>query len=356
MNKKPLVDAAFGYATPRIPIWFLRQAGRYLPEYMDIRKKVEFVELCRNPQLAAEVTLQPLRRFDVDAAIIFSDILIPCTAMGQTLSFDRGHGPELSNTVRSSADLARLKHPNVQKELGYVGDAITLTKQGLRPEQTMIGFAGAPFTVASYMIEGSGSKTFTEVKKLRYTDPETFRGLLNLLADVTAEYLLMQVQAGADCLMLFDTWANQMTSADYRDFVFPAVSKVIEAVKARWDGPLIYYPGQSLELLFELNGIRADVLAIDWRARLPRAVALMENLGLNLSIQGNLDPQAMLAPEALLRQMVRDVLEAGSKARGHIFNVGHGLQPHTPPNSVAIAIDEVRKFEAERAKNRNNSN
>ncbi len=350
MNKKPLVDAAFGYATPRIPIWFLRQAGRYLPEYMDIRKKVDFVQLCRNPQLAAEVTLQPLRRFDVDAAIIFSDILIPCTAMGQDLTFDKGHGPELTNTVRSAADLARLKHPNVQKELGYVGDAITLTKQSMRPDQTMIGFAGAPFTVASYMIEGSGSKTFTEVKKLRYTDPQTFRGLLDLLAEVTGEYLLMQVQAGAECLMLFDTWANQMTAADYRDFVFPAVNKVIEYVKTRWDGPMIYYPGQSLDLLFELNGIRTDVLAIDWRARLPRAVALIENLGLNVSIQGNLDPQAMLAPESLLRHMVRDVLEAGTKARGHIFNVGHGLQPHTPPQSVAIAIDEVRRFEAERAK------
>ncbi len=356
MNKKPLVDAAFGYATPRIPIWFLRQAGRYLPEYMDIRKKVDFVQLCRNPQLAAEVTLQPLRRFDVDAAIIFSDILIPCTAMGQDLTFDKGHGPELSNTVRSAADLARLKHPNVQKELGYVGDAITLTKQSMRPDQTMIGFAGAPFTVASYMIEGSGSKTFTEVKKLRYTDPQTFRGLLDLLAEVTGEYLLMQVQAGAECLMLFDTWANQMTTADYRDFVFPAVNKVIEYVKTRWDGPMIYYPGQSLDLLFELNGIRADVLAIDWRARLPRAVALIENLGLNVSIQGNLDPQAMLAPESLLRQMVRDVLEAGTKARGHIFNVGHGLQPHTPPQSVAIAIDEVRRFEAERAKQRSAGN
>lgn len=350
MNKKPLVDAAFGYKTPRIPIWFLRQAGRYLPEYMEIRKKVDFVELCRTPSLAAEVTLQPLRRYDVDAAIIFSDILIPCTAMGQTLTFDKGHGPELSNTVRSAADLARLRHPNVQKELGYVGDAIALTKQSMKPAQTMIGFAGAPFTVASYMIEGSGSKTFTEVKKLRYLEPQTFKGLLDLLADVTSEYLLMQVQAGAECLMLFDTWANQMTSADYRDFVFPAVNKVIEAVKARWDGPVIYYPGQSLELLFELNGIRADVLAIDWRARMPRAVALIENLGLNVSVQGNLDPQAMLAPEPLLRQMVRDVLEAGSKARGHIFNVGHGLQPHTPPQAVAIAIDEVRRFEAERAK------
>ena len=352
MNRKPLIDAAFGHANPRLPIWFLRQAGRYLPEYRQIRKQVEFVELCRNPQLASEVTLQPLRRYDLDAAIVFSDILIPCTAMGQDLSFDKGHGPELSNVVRSAADLARLHHPDVQKDLGYVGDAIALTKQGLNSQQTMIGFAGAPFTVASYMIEGAGSKTFTEVKKLRFTDPSTFKGLLDLIAAVTVDYLLMQVKAGAECLMLFDTWANQMNAADYRDFVFPAVNKVLAAVKARWDGPIIYYPGQSLELLFELSGIRADVLAIDWRARLPRAIALIENLGLPVSVQGNLDPQALLAPEALLRQMTRDVLEAGAKARGHIFNVGHGLQPHTPPEAISLVIDEVRRFEVERNKNR----
>lgn len=348
MTKKTLVEAAMGRATQGVPVWFLRQAGRYLPEYMEVRRKVEFVELCRTPSLAAEVTLQPLRRYDVDAAIIFSDILIPCTAMGQTLSFDRGHGPELSHVVRSAADLKNLHRADAERDLGYVGQAIVETKKGLRPDQTMIGFAGAPFTVASYMIEGGGSKTFTEVKKLRFAEPETFRGLLDLLVEVTVDYLLMQVKAGADCLMLFDTWANQLTSIDYRDFIFPAVNRVIEAVKARWDGPIIYYPGQSLELLFELNGFRGDVLAIDWRSRLPRAIALIDNLGLGVSVQGNLDPQSLLAPEPVLRQQVRAILEAGQAARGHIFNVGHGLQPHTPPAAVNIVIDEVRRFEKER--------
>lgn len=350
MTKKTLVEAAMGHRPERVPVWFLRQAGRYLPEYMEVRRKVEFVELCRSPALASEVTLQPLRRYDVDAAIIFSDILIPCTAMGQTLSFDRGHGPELSNTVRSAADLKRLFRAHAERDLGYVGQAIVETKKGLRPDQTMIGFAGAPFTVASYMIEGGGSKTFTEVKKLRFAEPETFRGLLDLLVEVTVDYLLMQVKAGADCLMLFDTWANQLTSIDYRDYIFPAVNRVIEEVKARWDGPIIYYPGQSLELLFELNGFRGDVLAIDWRSRLPRAVALLENLGLNVSVQGNLDPQSLLAPEEVLRQQVRGILEAGAQARGHIFNVGHGLQPHTPPAAVTVAIDEVRRYEQARPK------
>lgn len=335
-----------GRPTSRIPIWFLRQAGRYLPEYRAIRSGIEFVDLCKNPSLAAEVTLQPLRRFDVDAAIIFSDILIPCMAMGQDLTFDKGHGPLLSNPVRSANDFRRLRHPNAEKELGFVGDAIVQTKKGLRPEQTMIGFAGAPFTVASYMIEGSGSKTFTEVKKLRYAHPDAFVGLMELLAAVTSEYLLMQVKAGADALMLFDTWANQMTADDYRELVFPHLNKVIETVKARWDGPIIYYPGQSLEHIFELNGFAGDVLALDWRFRMPRAIGLIENLGLNVSVQGNLDPQALLAPEPKLRELVRGILEAGQKARGHIFNVGHGLLPHTPPDAVALAIDEVRRFEA----------
>ncbi|MBC7658292.1 MAG: uroporphyrinogen decarboxylase [Chitinophagaceae bacterium] len=348
MIKKTLVEAAMGRATDRTPIWFLRQAGRYLPEYRAIRKNVEFVELCKNPALAAEVTLQPLRRFDLDAAIIFSDILIPCTAMGQHLSFDAGHGPVLTHPIRSAQDLFKLRHPNVEKELGYVGEAITLTKKGLRPDQTMIGFAGAPFTVASYMIEGSGSKTFTEVKKLRYTQPQVFGELMELIAAVTSEYLLMQVKAGADCLMLFDTWANQMTAEDYRELVFPHMNRVVEAVKAKWDGPLIYYPGQSMEWLFELNGFAGDVLAVDWRSRLPRAIALMENLGLNVSVQGNLDPQAFMAPESVLRRAVRQILESGQKARGHIFNVGHGLLPHTPPEALLIAIDEVRAFDKTR--------
>ncbi len=348
MSGKTLVDAALGRKSNRTPIWFLRQAGRYLPEYMEIRRKLEFVELCQNPKLASEVTLQPLRRYDVDAAIIFSDILIPCIGMGQDLTFDKGHGPQLSHPVRSAADLKRLKHADAEKDLGYVGQAIVETKKSLRPDQTMIGFAGAPFTVASYMIEGSGSKTFTEVKKLRLTDPQTFRGLLDLLVEVTSDYLLMQVKAGADCLMLFDTWANQLTTTDYRDFIFPAVNRTIERVKNRWDGPIIYYPGQSLEIIFELNGFRGDVLAIDWRSRLSRAISLISNLGLSVSVQGNLDPQSLLAPEAVLRQQVRDICEAGLQARAHIFNVGHGLQPHTPPDAVKLAIDEVRKFDQSR--------
>ena len=260
MSTKPLIEAAFGRPTKRKPIWFLRQAGRYLPEYREVRKNVEFTELCKTPKLAAEVTLQPLRRYDLDASIIFSDILVPCMHMGQELTFGKGHGPQLAPVINSGAALAKLRQPDAETEMGYVGEALQLVKNELQDHQTMIGFAGAPFTVASYMIEGAGSKTYTELKKLRYTDPSAFKGLLDLLVETTVDYLLMQVKAGADCLMLFDTWANQVTAEDYRDFVFPSVNNVMRRVKEKCDVPLIYYPGQGTDLYFELQGYVGDCL------------------------------------------------------------------------------------------------
>ncbi len=341
--KKPLVEAAFGRKPDRQPIWFLRQAGRYLPEYMKIRSTVSFTELCASPELASEVTLQPLRRYDVDAAIIFSDILIPPTAMGQELTFGKGHGPQLSNTVRSADDLARLKSPDVEKDLGYVGDAIQLTKKGLSPTQTMIGFAGAPFTVATYMIEGSGSKVFTEVKKLLYGNLDTFKGLLELLTEVTIDYLSMQVRAGADCLMLFDTWANQLTAFDYHQHVLPCMKLITDEIKSRHpEIPLIYYPGQGSDLHRELLGLNVDVIAVDWRTRLNEAIANLKKLNMDYSVQGNLDPQALLGNEGFVRARVRQVIENATEARGHIFNVGHGLLPHLDPDSLSWVIDEIR--------------
>lgn len=345
MTTKPLIETALGRPTKRKPIWFLRQAGRYLPEYREIRKNVEFTELCKTPKLAAEVTLQPLRRYDLDASIIFSDILVPCMPMGQELTFGKGHGPQLNPPIQSSAALAKLRKPDAEKELGYVGEALQLVKAELSPHQTMIGFAGAPFTVASYMIEGAGSKTYTELKRLRYQEPSAFKGLLDLLVETTIDYLIMQVKAGADCLMLFDTWANQVTAEDYRDFVFPAVNNVIRAVKDKCDVPMIYYPGQGTDLYFELQGFSGDVIAVDWRTRLSRAINILDNQGLDVSVQGNLDPQVLIGSESFVREQTRKVLEESAKARGHIFNLGHGLQPHLNPDAVTWVIDEVRKFE-----------
>ncbi len=340
---KPLIDAALGRKPSRQPVWFLRQAGRYLPEYLEVRSRLDFVELCRNPKMAAEVTLQPLRRFDLDAAIIFSDILVPCTEMGQTLTFGKGHGPQLSSPVRSMDDLKRLKKPDAQRDLGYVGEAIAETKKGLKPEQTMIGFAGAPFTVASYMIEGQGSKEFTEVKKLLYRDPATLTGLLDLLVEVSVDYLTMQVKAGAECLMLFDTWAAQLNAADYRQFVFPSVQRLIDRLKDTLPVPVIYYPGQGSQLYYEIGGLKADVIAIDWRNRLDRSIAILKEIGLDCSVQGNLDPQALMGDRPLIEDKVRSILKQGKEARGHIFNVGHGLLPHLPPEALQWAVEAIRK-------------
>ncbi|MBM4251100.1 MAG: uroporphyrinogen decarboxylase [Deltaproteobacteria bacterium] len=342
---KPLVAAARGLTPTRQPIWFMRQAGRYLPEYREVRSKVAFVDLCRSPELAAEVTLQPLRRYDLDAAIIFSDILIPCTAMGQTLTFDKGEGPVLSQPVRSATDLGRLKRADAVRDLGYVGEAIAKTKAGLRSDQTMIGFAGAPFTVASYMIEGGGSKTFTEVKRLLFREPAVFAGLLDLIADVTCDYLAMQVKSGADALMLFDTWAGQLTGFDYRNLVFPVTNKV--TAYARTLGvPVTYFPGQGTDRMFNLAGLDVDVISVDWRTTLTAASKTLRDVGLDVAVQGNLDPQILIAPESTVRERVRRILQEARelKLKGHIFNVGHGLLPHTPPESLTWVIDEVRAF------------
>lgn len=344
--KKYLIKAAFGEKPERKPIWFLRQAGRYLPEYRKIRSKLEFLELCRTPKLAAEVTLQPLKRYDIDAAIIFSDILIPCTVMGQELKFAKDHGPILTNPVRSAEDLARLTFPDVESSLSYVGEALSLVKDSLADTQTLIGFAGAPFTVACYAIEGQGSKNYNEVKKLRYNDLPTFLSLLNFIADVTVDYLSMQVRAGADCLMLFDTWAGQLSSSDYRDHVFPVTNRIISTMRSAYPNvPVIYYPGQGSELLHEISGIAANVVAVDWRTRLDRAVDIFKSINLDVTVQGNLDPSALVGSEDLIRKMTQDVLDRGSEARQHIFNVGHGLLPHLNPDSLTWVIDEIRRWD-----------
>jgi uroporphyrinogen decarboxylase len=343
MSTKPLIQAALGKTPSRTPIWFLRQAGRYLPEYRNIRAQHSFLEVCQNPDLAAEVTLQPLRRYDVDAAIIFSDILIPAVAMGQSLSFDKGHGPVLTDAVRSSKEFAKLRRPDADKDLGYVGDAIRLTKKSMNQNQAMIGFAGAPYTVACYMIEGGGSKDFAHVKSLMFRDPDVFAKLLDLITETTIDYLLMQQRAGADCLMLFDTWAGALTSADYQNLIVPRLLSIMRAVKTA-DVPLIYFPGQGSDRYLDIGALKAaDVIAVDWRVPIPRALSQLRSIGLNPTIQGNLEPASLLAPENIVRSRTRDVLDDGRQARAHIFNVGHGLIPSVPPEAVGWVIDEIRR-------------
>jgi uroporphyrinogen decarboxylase len=343
--EKCLISAAQGKQCGRTPIWFLRQAGRYLPEYQAVRSGVSFVELCRTPKLVKEVTLQPMRRFDLDAAIIFSDILMPCTAMGQNLTFDGDHGPQLSLPMRTAKDLVRLKRPDVSKDLGFVGEGIELVKSELGKDQALIGFAGAPLTVASYMVEGSGSKDYRELKRFLYNDAASFVSLLELIAEVTVDYLAMQVAAGADCVMLFDSWAHNVCPADYQAFVAPVMRKLLADFKQRCPVPVIYYPGQGAELYDELEGMPLDVVAVDWRVRLKTAIERLDRLKNRVSVQGNLDPSLFLGSEQAIRERTEETLRAGRQARGHIFNVGHGLLPYLSPEAIAVAIDEVRRFD-----------
>ena len=345
-NEKPLISAALGRQPARYPAWFLRQAGRYLPEYQKIRSQFSFLDLCRNAQKAAEVTLQPLQRFDLDAAIIFSDILIPAAYMGLELSFDKGHGPILREPVRCAKDLKNLKLPDWEKDAPFTGNAISEAKKGLLPHQSMIGFAGAPFTVACYMIEGRGTKSFSEVKKLLFSRPEAFKDLLTILADTTLGYLCMQVRAGADALMLFDTWAGNLFAGDYRNLVAPVMVALSREIK-KLGVPLILYPGQGGDILYELGSIAADVIAVDWRAPLGRALTALKQTGSPFRcLQGNLDPQLLSwASEGLLREEVRRIKAQAREVPAHIFNVGHGVLPTTSPLLVQAALDELRKPE-----------
>jgi len=341
---KPLLAVARGEVSDRIPVWFLRQAGRYLPEYREVRSQYEFVQLCETPKMAAEVTLQPLRRFDLDAAIIFSDILIPCIAMGQTLTFGKGHGPQLSEPVRDAQTLSRLSVPNdVESVVGYVGEAIELTKAELQPHQTMIGFAGAPFTVASYMIEGAGSKNYTEVKKLLFADTSIYQELMSQLTETTIAYLKMQVKAGAEYIMLFDTWANNLTAQDYREFNYPYVKKITQAVRDL-GVPVAYFPGQGCNMIFELGGLPIDVLHVDWRARLSRASTICKDIGLDVTLQGNLDPQVFLGDKDFVTKRTKDVFDEAKSAKAHIFNIGHGLLPITRPEALQWCVEAVRSI------------
>ena len=343
-STKPMLMAASGKKPERYPVWFLRQAGRYLPEYQKIRSEMSFLELCRDPAKAAEVTIQPLKRFDLDAAIIFSDILIPPAHMGQTLTFDKGHGPVLKNPVRNAADLKALTLPDWEKDAPYTGEAISATLGGLNKHQTMIGFAGAPFTVASYMIEGSGTKTFSEVKKLMFSDPEVLLGLLDLLTETTVSYLQMQVKAGAEILMLFDSWAGQLFSGDYRKFILPSMQRLTSELK-KLKVPLIYYSGQGGENLHEAGSLPMDVFAIDWRTSLARAIDTLQKQKSPFNcVQGNLDPLLLsFGSKESISEAVQRIKKEALNAPAHIFNVGHGVLPTTSPDLIAFAISEIRR-------------
>lgn len=329
-----LLRACRRQRVPRTPVWIMRQAGRYLPEYQKVRAKADFLTMCRTPELAAEVTLQPVDILGVDAAIVFSDILVIPEAMGLRLRFEEGRGPVFETPVRSEADIQRLEPVEPDEKLRYVFDAIELVRRELAGRVPIIGFAGAPWTLAAYMVEGHGSRDFVHIKQLMYTRPDLLRSLLERLAGAVADFLLGQVQAGASVVQIFDSWAGILTPEQFKAFSLPFIHKVVRAVKQRTDAPIIVFARDAGHSVPELTEIGADVLGVSWREDL--AVVRQQVQG-KVALQGNLDPCALFAPERILRQEVLNVLQKAGPGPGHIFNLGHGILPQTPvPHAQAL--------------------
>lgn len=337
----PFLRACRGLSTAYTPIWFMRQAGRYMAEYRAIRTRHTILDLIRTPELAAEVTLQPINAFAFDAAIIFADILPPLIGMGLNLEFVKGEGPQISNPLTTNYDIDMLATPPAQETLSPTLEAIKLVKQELEPRGIpLIGFAGAPFTLASYAIEGEGSKNYIKTKSLMYREPAAWRRLMIKLVTVQADYLLAQVQAGADALQLFDSWAGAaLGKQDYLRFVQPYNKMLFELV-ARARVPVINFSTGTAAYIEEVAAAGGDVVGVDWRMPLDW---YRQRIGDNRPIQGNLEPIALLSPWRELKYQVDQVLAAAGGRPGHIFNLGHGIFPNTPIDNVRRVVDYVHE-------------
>lgn len=314
----------------------MRQAGRYMAQYRKLRKRHSILDLCHRPELAAAVTLQPVERLGVDAAIIFADILLPFEPLRLGLRFEAGAGPKIDRPIRDAADVERLPAFSIDAELGYVCDAIRLARRALPGDVPLIGFAGAPFTLASYAIEGGASRTFTKTKQFMYQAPDAWHSLLSKLADVVGNYLAAQARAGAQALQLFDSWAGCLSPDDYRAYVAPHSKRAL-TLAAGAGVPLIHFGTGTATFLEDFAGAGGDVISVDWRIPLDAAWA---RIGPR-AIQGNLEPAALLAPAAERDRRVRDVLKRAGGRPGHIFNLGHGVLPETDVDAVRAVVDLV---------------
>ena len=322
------------------PVWFMRQAGRYMPEYRALRARHGFLEICARSELAAEATLQPLRAFDLDAAILFSDILVPLVPMGIDLEFSESEGPMIRNPIASEADISALRRIEPRVELGGVMAALGLVKRELAGKAALIGFAGAPFTLASYVIEGGSSRNFTKTKRLMYGEPRLWHELLGKLSAMIADYLVCQADAGADAVQLFDSWVGCLGPEDYREYVLPHSKPIFDALKER-GVPSIHFGTDSGGLLSAMRDAGGDVIGLDWRIDLAEG---WEKIGLDRGIQGNLDPAVLFAPRGEIERRVRSILEKAAGRPGHIFNLGHGILPDTPLESVKAVVELVHEY------------
>nr|WP_206441117.1 uroporphyrinogen decarboxylase [Streptomyces boncukensis] len=324
---------------PHTPVWFMRQAGRSLPEYRKVREGIAMLDSCMRPDLVAEITLQPVRRHGVDAAIYFSDIVVPLKAIGVDLDIKPGVGPVVERPIRSRADLARLRKLDPE-DVPYITEAVRILTRELSGSGTpLIGFAGAPFTLASYLVEGGPSKNHEHTKALMYGDPELWAELLDRLADITAMFLRVQIEAGAAAVQLFDSWVGALSPADYRRSVLPASAKVFAEI-APYGVPRIHFGVGTGELLGLLGEAGADVVGADWRVPLDEAA---RRVGPGRALQGNLDPAVLFAPRAAVRAKADEVLESARGLEGHVFNLGHGVLPQTEPEALTDLVAHVHE-------------
>jgi uroporphyrinogen decarboxylase len=343
-----LLRALLREPTPRRPVWLMRQAGRYLPEYRALRARAgSFLAMCTNPQIACEITLQPVERYPLDAAILFSDILTIPHAMNLGLAFLDGEGPKFERPVRSASDIDKLGIPDPGQELKYVIDAVALVRRELGGRIPLIGFAGSPWTVATYMVEGAGSKSFGCIKRMMYEAPRDLHRLLELLATATILYLNAQIAAGAQAVMLFDTWGGILTPAQYEDFSLRYMARIVAALTREAHGrrvPNIVFTKGGGAWLGKTAAIGCDAVGVDWTTDLSAA---RQSVGGRVALQGNLDPSALLAPADVLRGETRRVLDSYGPGPGHVFNLGHGITPDVDPERVAVLVDAVRSHVVE---------
>lgn len=334
------LKACRGEEVAYTPVWLMRQAGRYLKEYQEVRSKVDFLTLCKTPELATQVTLQPVDILKVDAAILFSDILIPVEAMGMHLEFSDKKGPVLGEPVRSKAGVDRLVIPDTEDSMPFVLEAIKMLRRELSGKVPLIGFSGAPWTLATYIIEGGSSKNFLHTKRMMYQNPGLFNALLEKITATVIEYLTAQIRAGAQAVQIFDSWAGILTPYDYENVIFPYVKAAVKALK-KFDVPVIYFANDCAGILKIVKKCGADVIGIDWRVDMHKAV---KKIGRKAAVQGNLDPCVLFAPQDHIEERVQDVLNNADGAHGHIFNLGHGILPETPVENAQFMVDAVHRL------------
>ena len=326
------------------PVWFMRQAGRYMSEYRALRAKYSLLELCRTPDLATEVTLQPVRRIEVDAAILFSDLLLPLEPMGLPFDFVKGEGPQIERPIESSDDIDRLKIFDPREKLGHVLDAIRHVQRELAGRVPLIGFAGAPFTLASYAIEGGHSNNFARTKSLMYGHPDAWHRLCEKFSTIVADYLVAQIEAGVDAVQVFDSWVGALGPADYREFAMPHTKRIFDLVGRRV--PTIHFGVGTATILESIRDAGGDVIGVDWRSPLDEA---WERIGYDRAVQGNLDPTLLLGPTPRLLDAAEDIVRRAANRPGHIFNLGHGILPSTPLEHVQMVARHVHGLSRRRS-------